>query len=487
MRARLCLLAAMLSTSSLLAAAERTQSFDADPGWDALNNRSTAQPEREITQRFGFSDTHHAGGAAAGELGGLITPAAEPAYYAKEIPSATFDDKLTASGTLSVPGDRPFHALITFFNADTLNEWRTPNTIAIRINGRGDVFFAYVEYCTSRWRAGGDSPGGFSTIEDPQTGRKQLVGFKTGGAVHRWSIAYDPTGHDGAGSITATIDDETAICNLDVGHKQDGAKFNRFGLMTLMKQWDDPGEVWLDDITVNGQLETFSADPHWDARGNQRTYKSTNVRPRFDFGFSPTNFAGGRNPGELGGLVFRGDIRYPERMAYYGDRLETLTLAKPLRASGTIALRRAVSDSTVLLGFFNSAESARVNPSQTDGFPKCFLGLAIEGPSRDGFFVYPAMRTQAGEHAYGQGSERPRILPDGAVHRWKLDYRPATGDTKGAITVALDGNASQIEMPADDPAAPTQFDRFGLVTTWIDGNGQHVYFDDLSYTFKQDE
>ncbi len=29
-------------------------------------------------------------------------------------------------------------------------------------------------------------------------------------------------------------------------------------------------------------------------------------------------------------------------------------------------------------------------------------------------------------------------------------------------------------------------DRFGLVTTWIDGHGQHVYFDDLTYTCRQD-
>jgi hypothetical protein len=31
-----------------------------------------------------------------------------------------------------------------------------------------------------------------------------------------------------------------------------------------------------------------------------------------------------------------------------------------------------------------------------------------------------------------------------------------------------------------------QFDRFGLVTPWIDGNGQHVYFDDLRYTCRQE-
>jgi len=33
--------------------------------------------------------------------------------------------------------------------------------------------------------------------------------------------------------------------------------------------------------------------------------------------------------------------------------------------------------------------------------------------------------------------------------------------------------------------ADTEFNRFGFVTTWIDGNGQHVYFDDLTYTWKQ--
>jgi len=29
------------------------------------------------------------------------------------------------------------------------------------------------------------------------------------------------------------------------------------------------------------------------------------------------------------------------------------------------------------------------------------------------------------------------------------------------------------------------FNRFGIITTWIDGNGQRIYFDDLTYTFQQ--
>ena len=45
-----------------------------------------------------------------------------------------------------------------------------------------------------------------------------------------------------------TMGGETSICHLDPGHKADGATFNRFGLLTVMKSADDPGEIFLDDI-----------------------------------------------------------------------------------------------------------------------------------------------------------------------------------------------------------------------------------------------
>src|SRR5437867_9972145 len=75
--------------------AERTQNFDRDPGWDGHNNRSTRPEPRQVRQDFGYSRTSHFG-AAPGEMGGFISPAAEPAYYAKEIPSQTFSDSLSA-------------------------------------------------------------------------------------------------------------------------------------------------------------------------------------------------------------------------------------------------------------------------------------------------------------------------------------------------------------------------------------------------------
>jgi WD40 repeat protein len=463
----------------------RTERFDHDPGWDGYNNRAEKSEARTVVQNFGFNNTAHAGGKP-GEMGGTVSPAAEAAYYAKKIPTMTFDDTLNASGTIACTG-QPFHVLVGFFNAGTVNEWRTPNTIALRLSGRGDVFYAWLEYCTSRWRAGGDSPRGFPTVPDPKTGRPQFKGFPIN-SVLKWSLRYDPKANDGAGAVTATIGDETAECHLDAGHKADGASFNRFGLMTVMKSADTAGELWLDDVTVNGETEHFDADPRWDEFQNRRTYESRNVRPRFDFGYSPTQHAGGRARGELGGLSFRGDCRYPERMACYGDRLNELTLEKPLRASGKVGMIRGVTDSAILIGFYHSKVSMEVNPSQDNGLPKNFLGISTDGPSREGFFFAPCYRVSSGTSGHAtDGQKPPHIYPDGKARDWTLEYTPPANDADGEISVTLDNHPVRLRVPRDHATTATRFDRFGIITTWVDGNGQHIYFDDLTYTCSQDD
>lgn len=452
---------------------ERIERFDKDPNWDGHNNRSATPEMRTLRQDFGY-------GGGRGNVGGFITPAAESAYYGRKIEPKTIDDPLAASGKLIVKG-RELHALIGFFKSGTANEWRTPNTIAIRLLGRGDRFLAFVEYTTAKWRAGGDSPGGFAESKDPKTGRGELRGFKTD-TVHEWSIKYDPTGHGGAGSVTVTLGGEMATCHLDAGHKADGATFDRFGLMPVLKSADGGGEIWLDDVAVGGAVDDFAKDPGWEGVGNRRTYRTADVRPRFDFGFSPTRHASGSAIGELGGLIFRGDCRYRDKLAAYGDRLAPLNLDLPLKASGKIALRRGVSDSTTLIGFYHSEDSLRVNPSQKSGFPSCFLGAAVEGPSREGFLFYPAYRVRGDGQGYASGNDRPHILPDGKSHDWSLDYDPKANAGRGRIAVRFDAKTLSLDLGANDRATGARFDRFGLVTTWIDGNAQRVYFDDLTYT-----
>ena len=478
----------MLAVAGLAAAAaaeERRESFNRDPGWEGVNNRARKLKPRTIRQDFGYSPKTEYAGGKPGEVGGTITAAAEPAYYAKKLAARSFADRLKASGKVFCKGRR-FHTLIGFFNAGTLNEWRTPNTIALRLAGRGDTVFVYVEYATGRWRAGGDSPRPFPTARDPRTGRRRLKGFPAGKA-YEWSLEYDPKGNDGKGAVTARFGGETAVCNLQPGHRDDGASFNRFGLLTVMKHAAHPGEVWLDDVAVNGEKEEFGKDPGWEGRNNRRSYETTDVRPRFDFGFSPTNHAGGKGKGELGGLVFRGDCRFKERMACYGDRLGALTLAKPLRASGKVCLRRGVSDSTTLLGFYHSKDSMAVTESQAHGIPRCFLGVAVEGPSREGFLFYPLYRVDGDGSASAVRKRPPYILPDGRPHAWALEYDPAAAGGRGRITVTLDGKRVALDLGKGHRAAGARFDRFGLVTTWIDGNGQKVYFDDLTYTASQED
>jgi hypothetical protein len=241
----------------------------------------------------------------------------------------------------------------------------------------------------------------------------------------------------------------------------------------------------LDDLTINGVKEPLDRDPKWEGFQNRRTYKTTNIRPQFDFGYTKTQYAGGKAAGEIGGQLFRGDQRYPERIGYYGDRIGTLSLEQPLKASGKISMRRGVTDSTTLFGFFHSQGSMRTNMAQQSGFPENFVGIAIEGPSREGFYVYPAYGVdREAVTGYGQRStpgaadESPKIYPDGKSHDWTLEYDPA----KGTITISLDGRTNRMEIPADHRAIGARFDRFGFVTTHIDGNGQSVYLDDLTYT-----
>jgi hypothetical protein len=109
--------------------------------------------------------------------------------------------------------------------------------------------------------------------------------------------------------------------------------------------------------------------------------------------------------------------------------------------------------------------------------------LAVEGPSSEGFFVCPAFRDARDRN--GRTTSGPNILPDGAAHSWALKYGPPAADQPGSITVSLDGKAARLVLPSDQIDSSTFFDRFGIVTAWIDGNGQHIYFDDVSYTCGQ--
>src|ERR1044071_5455804 len=108
-----CMISALAESTHGQPLLLKTETFDANPGWDGRNNRATDPAPRQIVQNFGFSSSSANAGGAAGEIGGFITPAGEPAFYAKVITPTSFDDPLSASGVLNVP-EGGGHTLIGF-------------------------------------------------------------------------------------------------------------------------------------------------------------------------------------------------------------------------------------------------------------------------------------------------------------------------------------------------------------------------------------
>lgn len=479
---RPCALMIVAVLSLTAAAAVRQENFDREPAdWEGINNRNTHFEPRTVTQDFGYVPTNHAGGRP-GEVGGLLNPAGEPAYYGCRLPTPlTLNDPMSAAGKILVP-EGPGHFLLGFFNAGTLNEWRTPNTLVARINDRGETFHCHIEYGTSRWRCGAGVIGEIVPGEHIQPRENPC------GHIYRWTLTYDPNGAEGNGLLTFTLDSETATCAVEKEHRADGATFTHFGLVPVPKTWDSPGKAWIDDLTINGTRFDFRGDPGWDALNNHATYETKDTRPRFDFGWSPTHWAGGESPGELGGLIFRGDCREPFRLGAYGARLATLTLDMPLYAHGKVSMLRGVSDSTASIGFYNATWSLYVNPRQDQSIPMDYVGINIEGPSSEGFFFYPVYRAHgdiAGALGGGSGTA-PHIYPDRAVHDWTLRYDPAGADGRGRITVTLDDRTCTLDLNPGAKAAGATFDRFGLCTPWIDGNSVTAFFDDIQYTCAPD-
>jgi hypothetical protein len=455
-------------------AALREENFDRDPpNWEGINNRNQFFEAKNVVQDFGYSARSNRAGGESGEVGGRVNPAGEPAYYAYRLPTPlTLESPMSAEGKLYVaPGAG--HFLVGFFNAATLKEWRTANSLVVRINSRGEGSHFHVEYCTSKWRANA------AVIGEIVPGERINAKEMPNGTVWLWKLAYDPKG---SGILTFTLGDMTTECEMLREHRTDGATFTHFGLMPIPKTWDSAGAIWIDDVNVNGVGFYFSSDPQWEGFNNRRTYTSSDTRPKFDFGWTLTRFAAGMKAGELGGLIFRGDCREASRMASYGDRIGRITFKKGFEARGRVCMLRGISDGTAAIGFYNSVESMRVNPSQQHSVPMGFLGINIEGPSSEGFFFYPVCRTEAGTSAVPSDYRKaPRIYPDGKSHTWSLKYDP---EANGRVHVTLDEQSFAMSLAGG--RRDVSFDRFGICTPWVDGNSVTVYFDDLVYTNSQD-
>ncbi len=468
--ARLCsLLAAFIAVIASAATIQLHQDFSFDPCWEGINNLPGLSIGVDTVQDFGYSATHFASNAV-GEIGGRVSRSLVPASYLKPVGTKTLNDAFSASGRLAVPKCvSGSGVLVGWFNHDSRG-WRTPNSLAFRIDTEPNKFRVFFEYGTQHWKTGGGA-----TFEGPyQTTKTPLI--EAGDTTHAWTLSYDPSGAGGLGEITFLLDDVSYKAALSEGHKVDGAVFDRFGMINQQSSGDEMS-VYIGDLVIDGERQDLTKDPEWEAAGNRVAFRDTAIRPHHNFGYRTTSFAGGQS-GEIGGLVWRIERVNPEQALSFGTPIGRLTMKQPLRAAGKIAMRGAGADSALLLGWFNSHTSVGAPPAN-------FLGVLIEGPSRVGHFFRPVCAGSARSVAVLE--EGPLLYPDSASHEWLIAYTPADADGKITVAAHLDSSRAILELKPEMLEENAAFDRFGCLSWQSGGLFVEIYLDDLDYTAQAEE
>ncbi|HEY3899906.1 MAG TPA: hypothetical protein VGM54_14905 [Chthoniobacter sp.] len=447
----------------------KTENFDHDPGWEAINNRIVPEHPRTVFQDFGFSPTSSFAGGKPGEIGGHISRTARLAYYAAKLPTKTLNDKLSASGAFTFTESTATSGVfVGFFNDAQTETARPTNSLGMNFDGE-----RHGERLAVRMiNASNESCGHFVTRFIPGKFRPTPLQF---GHRYEWTLNYDPDANNGGGQFTYTLSgfdrdkdpiDSPITVDLPPGFKKTGATFNRFGIVNARKAGGSLA-FYMDDLAVNDQQWDFSTDPQWEGHDNRTSFSETETKGAHDFGYSQTNFAGGKI-GELGGTVWRAPF------GSYADRVGPLTLDQPLVAHGRVVLTGADPDSDVCLGWFRSG--AQEGESKN---PRDFIGVAIGGPTRIGHYFRPMMTMKEGGRLIAKTG--PVLHPDGKPHNWSVAYDPFPKDGQRTVTVTFDEETAVLTLPDKFTSAP-QFDRFGLFSPGVGGSKVKIYFDDLEYT-----
>jgi hypothetical protein len=139
------------------------------------------------------------------------------------------------------------------FSPRTVTQWRTPNSLVVRVNARGEGAHYHVEYCTSQWQAGA------GVIGEIVPGQRIDARMVPSDKPHLWTLEYDPQAAEGRGVLTLTLDGVTARCEFEREHRADGATFTHFGLLPVLKSWElEPG-----DQTRGARFDRFGICTPW--------------------------------------------------------------------------------------------------------------------------------------------------------------------------------------------------------------------------------
>ncbi|HWP41195.1 MAG TPA: hypothetical protein VNL70_09735, partial [Tepidisphaeraceae bacterium] len=409
----------------------------------------------------------------------------------KKVGPFTLDDSLSASGSFCLKKSTTKFGWQTgstvffgFFNS-AQQGWRPPNFLGFELTAHTDTHAPRLEQRpalgfglgTSKFTAGADlvSSGGSIVPVDPakQSDPGEAYRIPSDGTKLRWELRYDPTGAGGAGAATIVFGGLKCLISLPPPLRKHGATFDRFGIFNNQIAGCEM-EIYLDDLTINGQFDDFTNDPGWEGKGNRQLIQDTREYGAQDYGYSSeTNHAGGARPGEIGGFFQSVDPWEIQFQGYYGDRIGPLSLQHKLTARGKFASRQFMIDSTFALGWFNSSGQ---------GWPlKNFVGVFFDSLSDTGRIVQPLYGTSEGTKA--RGRDYVTFMPDGTSYEWTLEYDPDGADGRGLIRFTMNGQTVTQPLAEGDKQKGATFDRFGVFNLgWANSKHCVVWFDDITYT-----
>ncbi len=468
----------------------KTEHFDRDPGWEGRNNRIPPKPGFMVKQDFGYSETHFAS-KATGEVGGRVQRSTTPASYAAPLtPAKTLDDKLTASGSFAITSSQSGAGVFFgFFNSrQPGGSGRPIGSLGLDFDFEGKGGRLAVRLITG----GNKSCGTFITPYLP--GKFRPTPLKNDGTRYHWTLDYDPQAAGGNGRFTFTLRSDTHTTqdygplpersqqeaqarfpntttfavDLTPGHKKEGATFDRFGALNMMKS-GGAVTMFFDDVLFNGQTQDFSKDPGWVGAGNRVIFEDREQVGAHNFGFSPTTSHAGGAPGEVGGGLWRSG-----RFGYYADRVGPLSLEQRLEARGKVNLVTAGPDSDMSVGWFNSSANDKEHADARN-----FVGVHVGGPTRIGHYFIPVFATAKGTK--GKVEQGPVLTP-GKVFNWSLVYDPAASSGNGEMRVTLGQESVTLTLKPGQKVQGASLDRFGLFTSTAGGQMVKIYLDDLTYS-----
>lgn len=416
---------------------------------------------------FGWSKTRRAGGRGGGEIGGLLSRSSSVLAKYGTPSSGSFDTPLSATGLIRVPDVTGGGAQFGWYSEEGSTEWRTSNTLTLRVSGDTLGWRLYPDATSTDYLAA--SAGAM-----PSDARFSYA------KSYRWTVNYTPA----TSQVTTQVQEVggpslwTSTYTIPAELRADGAAFDRFGILSQQVELAAPMRLFLDDVTVNGTTYTFDSDPGWQGSNNSYKAKDCSVHGRQDFGAEQLG---------IGGTIWRG------AKGWFADVTAVpLDGDDVLYAEGSLQLSQATSDADVYLGWFDADSTWTAGPPAVVTNDAVYA--SVGAPSRVGFRFTPVFRSSTGQSARYAFSgpdqfRQPLLNARGSSRRFSICYRPR-GDGSATLTATLGADAafgiprarSVVQVPASVRSTGLSVDHFGLFAGQDGGHSVGLRVDDLQYT-----